>query len=439
MILDIWEGLIMKKFIIFIAILCVFTLTLTACGSEGSSTDNSIDNEYKEAENGVSKEETPGIFTEPMTGAEIAYPGILTCKTDYYGQYGKGVTFTDLEGDPTIQLDIIVDEIYADRMDDAYEKLGFSGGMSDAKLMAYTENYVKVFTESEFFDETTYTYDWLCLLTDGSVLRVTLAAEQKDPVLLAQEISIDFNAAEGELGLASIYDLPPDEGSSAVAGIWKNAENGYWFDCSGGLLFSLYDAEGNIVDCGTYDSFFESLLGYDESYSAWVDDSGLNINGVDGVFQREQTLEISPSDIPAGIPCEGTQAREASGELMEYRGEWENDTISCRLEINRGGINIYEGSDYSNDSYTLTDEGDLALSDGTLVRIQDSGGLTMDGYNGVFYRAGEQENAYAPYLGQWYNDVIGQNIWLQDGGVYGYESGESRFAGSIWSVTGKAT
>ncbi len=432
----------MKKLIVLMALMCVCTLPLAACGSDyGSDYDSTFDtNEIESLPDDLddvdNEDEMPGVYTEPLTNAVITFSDMLEYKTDNYGQYGTGVLFTDTDGYPTFSLYIMVDEIYADRIDDAYEKLGFSSDFDESTLLAYTGNYLNVFTKSEFFESTTYTYDWVCLLTDGSVLHVTLTSEQSDPAMLAQAIGIDFNGATGELGLASIYDRPPYEDSSPVAGIWKNAENDYWFDCSGGLLFSIYDGEGLLIDCGTYDSFWETLNGQnDQSYGVWQEDGSVIIDGFDGVFQPEQTLDVIPGDIPGGIPCEGTPAEGASGKVSEYRGEWENDTTSCSLEINRGGINIYTGSSYSSNSYTVTDEGALELSDGTMIRIQDDGGLIMDGYSGVFYRAGEMENAYAPYLGQWFNDETRQSIWLQDGGGYAYSSGESGFGASVWSVT----
>lgn len=436
----------MKKLKLLIASLLVFMFMLTACGSEYSDnsmdneySDSSIDNEYNEDENTVAEGEIVGIYTEPLTGARITIPENLKYKTETTGQYGKVIKFMDKESYPSVQMDIKIEEIYVDRIDKAYEKLGFSWPMSGSRLMAYTENYFMVFTETEFFDTTSYEYDWVCLLTDGSVLHLNLTPQSKSE-MLARWIEIDFTGAKGEIGLASIYDLSQYEGDSFVAGIWENTENGYWFDCSGGLLFSIYDGEGNMIDCGTYDSVFENLSGQEEQiYYVHAEDGGLSISEFDGIFQLKQTLGIIPGEIPGGIPCEGTQAGEASGELSEYRGKWENDTISCRIEINRGGINFYENYGYSGDSYRVTDEGELALSDGTLIRVQDDGGLTIDGYKGVFYREGEKESVYAPYLGQWYNDVAGQKIWLQDGGGYSYDVGESGYGGSVWSVTGKGT
>ncbi|MFA9396817.1 MAG: hypothetical protein ACERKV_00930 [Clostridiaceae bacterium] len=424
----------MNKLILIFVVMCILTLPLIGCGNtDVYENDTQTDEENNE------QNLTAGVYTEPLTGAIITIPGVLVYQTEINGQYGKGIMFKDVEDSPSITLSITVDEIYVDTIDEAYEEFGFNVDFFNTKLGKYTENYFMAFTKSDTLGEIDYTYDWVCLLTDGSVLHLTLDAMDNDPAMVVQEINIDFNDAVGELGLVSIYNRSEYKGSSPVVGIWENAESGDWFDCAGGLLFSIYDKEGNIIDCGIYDDFLDSLSGCSQSYSVDVNDNGLSIDGFDGVFSKKQELGVIPYDIPGGIPCEGTQASgESSGEVSEYLGKWENDTISCKLEINRGGINIYEGSgSYSNDSYTLTDQGNIKLSDGTIVMVDDNGGLKIEGLNGIFYPEGEKESVYVPYIGHWDNDEIEQYIWLQDGGAYSYQVSGSGIGGSTWSVEGK--
>lgn len=436
----------MKKLILIITALCVFSISLVACSSEYNNDDpisNESDIQSEQNESSSSEDvppESDGTYTEPLTGAQITYPESLLYKFERNGQYGTGISVTDSETSISTQLDIMVDEIHVDRIDEAYEKFGFDWSFSsEVRLLAYTGNYIEIFNKSELFDDITYTYDWICLLTDGSVLHLTLSSEQNDPAMLAQEISIDFTGAVGELGLMTIDSLPHYEGNLSVAGIWNNAENGYWLDCSGGLLFALYDENGNTVDCGTYDKTFNNLSGWNaKSYCVWGEDGGLGISEFDGVFGPAEKLGIVPTDIPGGIPSEGTQAGEASGELAEYLGKWESSAYSCCVEINRGSVNISMDGGYSSQSYTITDDRYLELTDGGQIR-SDGSSLTIDGYDGVFYREGERESACAPYLGQWHNKEIGQWIWLQDGGGYSYITNDGHVVGSTWSVTGEGT
>lgn len=444
------KGLLkpMKKLVLLIAVVFIVTLPLIACTSKYKDDDavytNAINTddeknivEENEAEI-ITEEEIVGIYTEPLTGAHITIPEGLIYKAKKYGQYGVGVIFSDQESYPTLSLSIMIDEIYVDRIDEAYEKLGFNSSFSESELQAYAENYIKVFTKSDFFDDINYSYDWVCLLTDGSVLHVTLTAKNSNPTMILPNFSIDFNDSGYELGLVSIYNLISNEGNIPIAGIWENSESGYWFDCSGGLLFSIHDKEGALVDCGIYDSLFESLEGGNQSYYVGLDDNLLTIEGFNGYFYQKPKLEVIPNDIPAGIACEGTKAGEPSDEkIAEYLGQWENDTISCSIEINRGGINIYEDHDYSNASYKLVDDGNMKLIDQRIIKLNDDGGLTLEGCEGVFYRADKIKSSYSLYLGHWYNKTASQSFYLQDGGVYGYPSGESGFGVSTWSVKGK--
>lgn len=448
----------MKKNIYLLVVLCVSIIMITACGSDDvqdeynyqteedeyeyedeSGNENESENEGESEEQVGSmftENESPGIYVEPFTGAVISYPSSLIYKADYKGMYGEGLTFGDAEEYPSLQLSIVVDEIYADRIDDAYEKFGFGAGFDEIKLMDYAENYIKVYTISEFFDEKSYTYEWICLLTDGSVLHVTLTSDSNDLTLLSEEIAIDFIDSEGEIGLAAVEVQPFYEGDSSIAGIWHNVDSDVWFECPVANLFCIYKGDGTIIDCGVYDQLFEMLEGQEEEYCVYVGADGLSLNNYEGVFQREEMRDITLVDRIVGIPAEGTLAGESSQEMMAYRGQWENDTISCDLEINRSKMIISEISSQYSCDYEVTNDGNLEFYEDLQVKIQEDGGLIMDGYDGTFYRKGEHDNSYKPYIGQWYNDVNSQGIWLQDGGVYSYEN-DNGVGGSIWFVTGE--
>ena len=436
----------MKKWIFAAVALCVALLPLAACDLANSG--GGYEEPYAEdtQEDGgdtdelAGAEETAGAYREPLTGALITYPERLTDKYEYDSTHGKRMGISDYESDYFVQLQIVVDDIFVNSLDEAYEKLGFGSGFDEAVLLAYTGNYMVLYTDSESFGETTHMYQWLCLLTDGSVLYVSLRTEAEGHASLAQQVGFDFTAGGGELGLAPAGGLAPYAGDSAAAGIWYNADNDFWLDCSGGVLYALYDGGGSVLDCGVYDSFWERLKGLDgERRSVYAADGGLEIDGYDGVFRPADSLGIIPAGISAGIPREGTPAGESSGALSEYRGQWENNAFTCSLDINRGGVIITTGDSFRSQDYTVTEEGYLELSDGALIRPDGSGGLTVDGYEGVFVRKGEAGDVYAPYTGQWHNGSTGDTIWLQDGGGYSYQTADESFGFSGWHTTGAGT
>lgn len=404
---------------------------------DDQSPDDEDEGEYGEEEAPL---EEPGVYIEPITGARISFPIELTGFYESYAQYGGYIAFVDGYGaDGSVKIEVSVDMVYAERMDDAYETLGMADKFDPVRVTAMGGNYLATYhsNESSFDNSITHVYRWLYLLSDGSMLKVSLDTARDDHAQLAAQVQVDFTQAQGELGLAAVADIPPYTGDSLAAGVWRQTDGKYWLDCPGGLAFVLYDSDGNAVDGGFFDNMWDQFSSDTANYSVYEESGTITLDGIDGEFVHSDVQALPWNNTPQGIPAEGVLGTGVSGPAGAFLGRWLHESVTGSLNIGRGNFNQNYVDTYWFTNYRLVEDGTLELPDGWHVRLSEDGGLTVDGYEGTFYPEGTMDSPFAPYVGEWTNGAEQATYNLQeDGGcTYTHPGMVAGFSG--WSVVGE--
>jgi hypothetical protein len=332
------------------------------------------------------------------------------------GQYGMIHTaMNGAPGESDAQIEISVQDAWAKSIHDVLARMIFDLDKFDAyEITECSENTIKVRETKEWFGEYSWVYHQGWLLDDGSFLYVAHSTTDEANRQYDSEIKVEFAAENGSEPLALMTDFDyARAGNDSLSGVWRGvpgeASENFRLDVFGNFIFLFKDEHEKQAAHARYQWLWKKL--------------DLNGKELYVTADSEEEITIWGDGFPSGRYKPDAAARHSAGADTKeteyrYRGEWENDTIFCQLKIGRSSVTIGDNDSFSSGSYTESEDG--LLFGETRIRPADDGGLSVDGYEGVFYRVGLGKGAsrfadLAPYRGSWINKKTGMELGIQDG------------------------
>lgn len=380
---------------------------------------------------GMAKANEPVVYVEPLTGSRITLPLEFSENTntaEISGQYGKSIQWVRNAMQPdAANFDVSVKEVGAKSINDVLNAMVFRPqDTKEYSILELSANSIVIDRREESFGDVEFSRHWAWLLDDGSFLHVVLIVKAEQDKRLADAAVIEFGAEKNEKspGLMTAF-AAPDKTEMPFAGKWRNAKTQTLLEGYGKALLNFRAPDGAPLAFGYNDVFWESvtLWGTDVSKCGLVAETPDKIvlsnagEQLDGEYER--------------LADEGwAEPKTPVYEEGDLRGEWENDTEFCLLQITRSGINVNtETSSASYGGYEVTPEGLRFGPDDLYIRATPDGGLVMDGRPGVFYRAGQGKGVsrfekFAPYNGSWVNKETNIRLMIENGGT-AYTEGDS--------------
>jgi len=172
----------------------------------------------------------------------------------------------------------------------------------------------------------------------------------------------------------------------------------------------LFKTRGGRILFGSSDDEYDFIINNQLSLSEGkISEGSIDFNKVSDELDKALLDEFTEIDVP----------------LESYLGEWENDTVyGLKLTLTQDEYTLDSEDRILSGTFRPGKDFLLIGKDDNKVTRSEDGTLKIEGYDGVFYRAGSGKtppSPYAVYIGDWHNTTANSSLMLHEGGTYGFD------------------